>query len=124
MQASKIKHFTDLIIWQKGHKLVLDIYNITKKFPNEERFALADQIRRAAVSLTSNMAEGFGRSTSSDKSHFYVIALGSLYEIQNQAIISRDLKYIRTEECDLLLNECLEIAKMLTVLIKKIRSFT
>lgn len=123
MEKEKIKHFTDLFIWQRGHKLVLDIYKLTKKFPKEERYSLSDQIKRASVSITSNIAEGFGRDGINDKAHFYTIALGSIYEVENQLIISKDLKYINIAECDVLLNECIEISKMILVLIKKIRSF-
>ena len=121
---NKIKNFTDLIVWQKGHKLVLYIYKTTTNFPKEERFSLTDQLRRAGVSFTSNIAEGFGRDKMNDKSHFYTIALGSLYEIQNQLLISKDLGYINVKEFNVLLNECTEISKMCTTLIKKVRSFT
>ena len=123
MEQQKIKNFTDLFVWQKGHKLVLNIYKITDKFPKEEKYGLSDQIKRASVSITSNIAEGFGRDGLNDKAHFYTIALGSVYEIQNQLIIARDLKYINTNECSVLLDECVEISKMISVLIKKIRSF-
>jgi four helix bundle protein len=67
----KIISFTDLIVWQKAHQLVLDIYKITEKFPKKETYSLTDQMRRAAVSVSSNIAEGFGRYTYKDKIHFY-----------------------------------------------------
>ena len=120
----KIKNFTDLIVWQRGHKLALNIYKITDSFPKEERFSLTDQLRRAAVSFTSNLAEGFGRDKVNDKSHFYTMALGSLYETQNQLLIGRDLKYIEAKECGILLDESVEISRMCNMLIKKVRSFT
>ena len=123
MQDYKIKNFTDLLVWQRGHKLVIDIYKLTNNFPKEERFGLTDQLRRASVSFTSNIAEGFGRDKFNDKSHFYTMALGSLYEIQNQLLIAKDIKYINNKECDILFNECIEISKMCTKLIKKIREF-
>lgn len=123
MEKEKIKNFTDLLVWQRGHKLVLDIYKMTTIFPKEERFGLIDQLRRAVTSFTSNIAEGFGRDKMNDKAHFYTMALGSLYEIQNQLLISRDINYINAKECDILFNECIEISKMSTGLIKKIRSF-
>lgn len=121
---NKIKNFTDLIVWQRGHSLVLNIYRITTNFPKEEKFGLTDQLRRASVSFTSNISEGFGRDKMNDKSHFYTMALGSLYEIQNQLYISKDLKYINVKEFDVLLNECTEISKMSSSLIKKVRSLT
>ncbi len=124
MQESKIKHFSDLLVWQKGYQLAIDIYHITKTFPTDEKFALTDQIRRASISFTSNIAEGFGRNKTNDKAHFYTMALGSLYEIESQLLIAKGLGYINIKECDTLINQCTEIAKMSTVLIKKIRSFT
>src|SRR3989344_6928731 len=116
----KIKNFTDLIVWQRGYKLALNIYKITDSFPKEERFSLTDQLRRAAVSFTSNLAEGFGRDKVNDKSHFYTMALGSLYETQNQLLIGRDLKYIEAKECGILLDESVEISRMCNMLIKKV----
>ena len=123
MEETKIKNFTDLLVWQKGHKLVLQIYKITKKFPQEERFGLTDQIRRAAVSITSNIAEGFGRIKYNDKAHFYTIALGSIYEVQNQLMIAKDIGYVTENESVSLLNESVDISKMCSGLIKNTRSF-
>lgn len=80
----KIKSFTDLDVWRQGHKMVLMIYKITDKLPQREFFGLVNQIRRAAVSITSNIAEGFSRNTKKEKRRFYIIARGSLIEIQNQ----------------------------------------
>ena len=92
--ATKIQKFTDLVVWQEGHKLVLLIYRTTKKFPKLEIFGLTAQIQRAAVSVTSNIAEGFGRYTYKERSHFYYIAQGSLTELKNQLLIARDIGYI------------------------------
>ena len=91
----KIVSFTDLIAWQKGHKLVLDIYKITEKFPQKETYSLIDQMRRAVVSITSNLAEGFGRQTYKDKIHFYYLSQGSLIELKNQLLIAKDIKYFK-----------------------------
>lgn len=95
---ARIAKFTDLRAWRLAHDLVIDIYKITKNFPKDEQFGLTSQIRRAAVSITSNIAEGFSRSSSDDKKHFYTIALGSLTEIQSQLLIARDIKYITDDE--------------------------
>ncbi|MBI4599730.1 four helix bundle protein [Candidatus Uhrbacteria bacterium] len=76
-----MRSFTDLKAWQEGHTLVLKIYKITQSFPKEEQFGLTNQLRRAAVSLTSNIAEGFGRGSYKEKAQFYSIALGSLTEV-------------------------------------------
>lgn len=124
MEDNKIRNFTDLKVWQKGHQLVLEIYKITKEFPKEEKYGLCDQLKRASVSITSNIAEGFGRDKPNDKTHLYTISLGSIYEVENQLMIARDLKYINSNECSVLLDKCLEISKMCLVLIKKIRSFS
>jgi len=94
LHKQKIEQFTDLVAWQKGHELVLLIYQQSKLFPSDERFGLTSQMRRAAVSITSNLAEGFGRRSLPDKKRFYDIAIGSVYEIQNQLFISRDIQFI------------------------------
>lgn len=99
---SPIKSFTDLKAWQEGHKLVLDIYRITEFFPKNEQYGLVSQMRRAAVSITSNVAEGFSRDSFSDKSHFYIMAHGSLTELQNQILVAKDVKYIGKSESDIL----------------------
>jgi len=91
-ESGKIKSFMDLDAWKEGHRLVLEIYQITKKFPREELFGLTNQLRRAAVSFTSNIAEGFSRNSYKEKLQFYSMALGSLTEIQNQLLISRDIR--------------------------------
>jgi len=124
MEGNKIKNFRDLKVWQKGHNLVLQIYRITKDFPKEEKFGLSDQMRRAGVSITSNIAEGFGRETLNDKSHFYTMALGSLFEIQNQLFIARDVGYLDPKECELLFNDTIEISKMCSSLIRVLRNNT
>jgi four helix bundle protein len=87
----KVNKFTEIIVWQKGHELVLVVYKITKTFPSEEKFGLVSQMQRSAVSITSNISEGFGRRTSLDKKRFYDISMGSIYELQNQLIVAKDI---------------------------------
>jgi len=94
----RIEKFTDLKTWQEAHKVVLDVYQITKKFPKEELFGLSNQMRRSAVSVTSNIAEGFGRNTFKDKVHFFYQARGSMTELRNQFIIAKDIGYISIPE--------------------------
>ncbi|MBI2268510.1 MAG: four helix bundle protein [Candidatus Blackburnbacteria bacterium] len=118
-EARKIKSFTDLNAWKQAHELVLLIYKITKKFPHEEQFGLVNQIRRAVVSITSNIAEGFSRSSYKEKSQFYSMALGSLTEVQNQLLIAKDLKYIAQEEFMEIANKTVAVNKLLNGLIKK-----
>ncbi len=109
-----VVNFTDLLVWQKAHDLVLLVYKATKNFPEDEKFALTNQLRRAAVSITSNIAEGFGRNTSKDKVHFYSMSKGSLLEVQSQLYIAKDLGYIKFEDFNIFENQIVEIAKMIS----------
>jgi len=118
-ESRKIKSFTDLNAWKEGHKLVLDIYRITKNFPKEEQFGLTNQLRRAAVSFTSNVAEGFSRNSYKEKLQFYSMALGSLTEIQNQLLITRDIGYITKKEFAEIAQQTITINKITNGLIKK-----
>jgi len=86
-------HFSEMPVWQKAHRVVLLIYELTGRFPDSERYALSSQMRRAAVSITSNIAEAFGRQTSKDKSRFYLQARGSCFEVQSQGYVARDVNY-------------------------------
>ena len=86
--------FTDLVVWQRAMELVKQVYVLSKKFPADERYALTDQLRRAVVSIPSNIAEGSGRSSNADYAHFLSIARGSLYETMTQLRIAVDLGYI------------------------------
>jgi len=117
--SSKIKTFTDLKAWKEGHKLVLEIYKITKNFPTEEKFVLGNQMQRAVISITSNIAEGFGRQTYKEKLRFYYITQGSLTEIKNQLIIAKDLGYLNKEEFDKIAIQANESHKLLQGLITK-----
>lgn len=88
-----IKSFTDLEAWKEAHKLGLLVYELTAEFPPSEQFGLTSQMRRAAVSVTSNIAEGFGRKSVKDREHFFTMASGSLYELKSQTLFAKDLKY-------------------------------
>ena len=92
---SEIKTYRDLIIWQKSMSLVTEIYNITNNFPASELYALTNQLRRCAVSIPSNIAEGYGRNSTGDYKRFLQIAVGSLFELQTQIEIAYNLKYIQ-----------------------------
>jgi len=121
-EKTKIKSFTDLDAWKEGHKLVLDIYRITKEFPHEEQFGLTIQLRRAGVSFTSNIAEGFSRNSYKEKLQFYSMALGSLTEIQNQLLVAKDIGYITKEEFNQIANQTVKVNKITNGLIKKSKS--
>lgn len=118
---SKIKTFRDLYSWQEGHKLVLLIYKTTKTFPKNETFALVDQLIRAAVSITSNIAEGFGRQGTKEKIQFYYLAQSSLSEVQNQLIIAKDVGYIDDNVFNEIWNQTVIVHKLLTGLIKSLK---
>jgi len=117
----KIRSFTDLNAWREGHKLVMMIYGITKNFPKDELFGLTNQMRRCAVSVTSNIAEGFSRQSIKEKVQFYSMSHGSLTELQNQLIISRDIKYFSKDEFNKIANQTIVVHKLISGL-KKIRN--
>ncbi|MFH1551550.1 MAG: four helix bundle protein [bacterium] len=117
----KISTFKDLYAWQEGHKLVLIIYGISKKFPGSEIYNLTSQMRRSAVSITSNIAEGFSRKTDNDKCQFYTISHASLTELENQIIIAKDLNYINDEEYKEILGQMIIVSKLINGL-KKIKN--
>lgn len=119
----KITSFTDLIAWQRGHKLVIVIYEITKKFPKEERYCLIDQMRRAALSVTSNIAEGFGRKSPKEKLRFYYIAGGSLTELKNQIIVSRDVGYVNKADFEKVVKAANEAHRILHGFIRSTKLF-
>jgi len=119
-QNKKIESFQDLKIWQRSIKLVEQVYKITKAFPNDERFGLIPQIRRSAISIPSNIAEGFGRWGNKEYRHFLYISIGSCAELATQLVISFNLGYINENEKNALVDETDQISKMTTGLIKKI----
>ena len=118
----KIKSFTDLNAWKEGHKLVLMIYETTKKFPKEEIFGLTIQLRRCSVSITSNLAEGFSRQSYKEKSYFYSMALGSVTELQNQILIARDTHYINQDEFQPMAEQSIIVNKLINGLNKKTKT--
>lgn len=120
-EKTTIKSFTDLIAWQKAHNFAVNIYISTKKFPQSEQFGLTSQIRRAAVSVTSNIAEGFGRRTVSDRSHFYDMSRASLAEVQSQLMIARDVKMLASDSFIKLAEDSVTVHKLLTGLINSTR---
>jgi len=121
--VNKIKNFTDLNAYKEAHKLVLIIYKFTAKFPKEERYGLIDQMHRAAISTTSNIAEGFSRNTIKDKCQFYTLAQGSLTELQSQLLISRDLSYLTREDFNQIANQTVIVNKLINGL-KRIKNQT
>ena len=123
MGNKKIQTFTDLIAWKEGHRLVVDIYKVTKSFPNNEIYGMVSQMRRAAVSITSNIAEGFGRKGYKEKLQFYYMASGSLTELKNQILISKDIDYLVIDDYRRLVEEANSAHKLLNLLISKTKTF-
>jgi four helix bundle protein len=115
---NKIRSFTELETWKEGHKFVLKIYSATNSFPQREAYSLTDQMRRSAISVTSNIAEGFSRRTKKDKSQFYFMALGSTTELQNQLVIARDLGYMSQKEFQIIGDQSIRVSKLIRGLLK------
>jgi four helix bundle protein len=116
----KIEKFEDLVVWNKAHQLALEIYKVTKTFPKEEKFGLVSQMRRTAVSIPANIAEGFKRKGLKDKINFYNISQSSLSELRYYIILAKDLNYVNiTENIDFSMEE---VGKLLNGIISSISS--
>jgi len=115
---NKIRSFTDLVAWKESHQLVLTIYKITKSFPKEEKFSLIDQMRRSALSISSNIAEGFSRQGQREKAQFYFTAKGSLTELQNQLLVAKDVAYLPKEHFDEIAQQTVYVHKLINGLIR------
>lgn len=115
------KTFSDIIVWQKAHLLTLAVYEATKNYPSHELYGLVSQMRRSAISIPSNIAEGFRRNGSQERVRFYNIAQGSLEELKYQILLSKDLKYIASDLYQEQLNMCDEVGKLLYSWIKAIK---
>jgi len=118
--SNGIKNFYDLDAWKVGHELVLEVYRITKTFPKEELYGIVSQLRRAASSITANIAEGFARYHFKDKARFYYQARGSVAEIQNFLLLAKDLGFIDLETCKVLGEKGNEVARLINGLIRSI----
>ena len=117
-----MRDFRELKVWEKAHLLTLKIYNVTKGYPKEELYGLTSQIRRACVSIPTNIAEGCVRSSDADFARFLYIALGSTSELEYLIVLSNDLKFIENKLQVEFKNEINEIKKMLITLIKKLKA--
>jgi four helix bundle protein len=108
-----LQRFTDLKVWQRSHALVLQVYRLTKGFPTEEKYGIVSQLRRAAISVPTNIAEGSKREGNQDYARFLNIAEGSLVETEYLLLLSRDLQYLAPEAVAPLLREIEGVARML-----------
>jgi four helix bundle protein len=116
------QHFSEMPVWQKAHELALLVYRVTAGFPREEQYSLTSQVRRAVVSVSSNIAEGFGRQGRRDKAQFYYNARGSLYEAESQLTLARDLGFLNEDDFRKHIVIVQEIAHELNKLIKTLIS--
>lgn len=112
--------YKDLVVWQRGMKLVFSVYEIVNLFPVAEKFALADQMRRAAVSVPSNIAEGYARDSKKEFRHFLAISAGSLAELETQLLICQHLNYCSAEKLTAILEQLDELRKMLISLRRRL----
>ncbi|MBK9509346.1 MAG: four helix bundle protein [Cytophagaceae bacterium] len=117
-----MKSYRELLIWQKSILVVTNIYKLTRDFPKEELFGITSQMRRCAISIPSNIVEGFGRKSQGDFKRFLNISLGSIYELQTQIEISQNLEYLNTENYKYLMESCVELEKMMNSLVSKIKA--
>lgn len=118
---NRIKTYKELQIWQKGIHIVIKCYKLTKEFPVEEMYALTSQIKRASVSISSNIAEGYGRKTDKSFSHFLDISRGSLYELETQLIIANELEFVKDNILfDEIMNLIEEESKMINAFSKSL----
>ena len=117
-----MKTFRELIVWQKPMIFVTDIYEVSKTFPKEESFGLTSQMRRSAISIPSNISEGYGRDGLNDYIRFLNIAISSLFELQTQIEIAYNLKYFKKRKFDKLFESSREIERMLSSFIRSLKS--
>ena len=115
-----MRDFRKYKVWEQSHKLTLEIYSVTKKFPSEEKFGLISQTRRACASIPTNIAEGCGKSSEKDFARYLGIAFGSASELEYQILLSRDLNFLSLEKHDILYDEIVSIKKQLYSLIQKL----
>ena len=117
-----LKNYKELKVWQKSYILCLDVYKRTGSFPKEEIYGLVSQIRRSAVSVPSNIAEGYGRKTTADYTRFLYIAYGSLCELETQIMLSNDLRFLEPGNLESLRADLSEVERMLKALIKSLEN--
>lgn len=115
-----VRSYRDLIVWQKAMDLATDVYRVTEAFPSREQFGLTNQMRRASVSIPSNIAEGQGRGTTKDYVHFLHIARGSLQELETQMLLAQRLKFTSESEVQNLLVLCDEVSRLVSGLMNSL----
>jgi four helix bundle protein len=116
-----VRNFKDLKVWERSHRLVLDVYDATGSFPSEETFGLTAQLRRCCASIPANIAEGCGRSGEAELARFMLISMGSTSELEYHLLLARDLGYLSAKHYQELLQEVSEVKRMLSTFITKLR---
>ena len=116
-----LKSFKDLLVWQKSYALALKVYEVTSDFPAREAYGLTNQMRRAAVSVPSNIAEGYSRGHTTEYIRFAGVAYGSLAELQTQLMLARDLGYVKQDVCDTVSSDYEDLERMLAALIRSLK---
>ena len=117
-----MKDFRQLKVWQKSHELTLVLYKLTASFPREETYGLTAQVRRAASSISANLAEGCGRNGDAELARFCSIASGSASELEYHLLLARDLKFIKTADYELVAEQTIELKRMLSALIQRLKA--
>lgn len=116
-----MKKFKNLKIWQEGIKIVVEVYNLTKQLPDDEKYGLVSQIRRCSVSIPSNIAEGYGRNSDAEMNLFLNISRGSSYELETQLIISTELDFLESEQITKLLSKLDNLQRGITNFQKQLK---
>lgn len=117
-----MKNFRDLMVWEKAHKLTLEVYRLTKEFPKEEQYGITSQIRRASSSIPANIAEGCGRGSDADLARFLQIAMGSASEVEYHALLARDLNMLNEDNYKRINDQVCEVKRMLASFLQKLRA--
>ena len=112
----KVKSFQDLTVWEEAHKLTLEIYKLTAKFPASEKYGVVSQLRRCSSSVPANIAEGFGRATTRELLRCLQIARGELEETRYFVVLSRDLGYVTSQDCENIGQHCISIGRLINAL--------
>ena len=120
-RGASVRDFKELQVWQKAHRLTLSAYKATMTFPRDELYGLTSQIRRCSASIPANIAEGCGRSGSTELARFLQIAMGSATELEYHLLLARDLEFLKSPDYDLLAADVLEVQRMIASFIRKLK---
>ncbi|MEN1678513.1 MAG: four helix bundle protein [Planctomycetota bacterium] len=117
-----MKDFRDPVVWQRSHQLTIELYRVTKSFPDDERFGIVSQLRRSAASVAANIAEGCGRGSDSDFARFLQMAMGSASETEYHLLLAADLEYLDKARAGVLISQMQEVKRMLASFLQKLKA--